>query len=377
MLLLSGILNTISNFKWTMIGKRSERIQYIDALRGFTMILVVFAHVETFGFFNFGYETFVGRLFQAFRMPLFFFISGFIAYKKDRIWSRETCLQLAKKKALIQVIPALFFGLIYTYCSLHSDFSTFISDPSKLGYWFTFVLLEMFLIYYTLSGVSFAISRKIRWHETTVTVIVLVLSAIVCYLLKLPLKLIPLLDTIGNYTSLHYTFNYFIYFVFGVLFRQYFSFFLKLLDNKYFTAIVILLFAAIFFFSSDLLIHNNGGNIIIKVAITILETILGFLGILIVFTFFRKYSSSFESSTKLGGILQYIGKRTLDIYLLHYFFLARIPKIGDYLTMSNNVVIELSIGFILSIIIIGLCLCISNVIRVSPFLGKYLLGARE
>lgn len=360
-----------------MIDKRLGRIQYIDAMRGFTMILVVFAHVETFGFFNFGHETLVGRLFQSFRMPLFFFISGFIAYKKDRIWSRETCLQLAKKKTLIQVIPALFFGLIYTYCYLHSDFSAFISDASKMGYWFTFVLLEMFLIYYTLSGVSFAISKKIRWQESTIALILLVLSAGACYLLKLPLKLIPLLDTIGNYTSLHYTFEYFVYFVFGVLFRQYSIVFVKLIDNQYFTAIVILLFATIFFFSSDLFINHNDGNIIIKVITTILETTLGFLGIFIVFTFFRKYSASFESSTKLGRGLQYIGRRTLDIYLLHYFFIARFSKIGAYLIMSNNVVVELSLGFILSIIIIGMCLCISNVIRISPFLGKYLFGARE
>lgn len=360
-----------------MIDKRSKRIQYIDALRGFTMILVVFAHVETFCFFKFGYETFIGRLFQSFRMPLFFFISGYIAYKKDRIWSIKTCWHLARKKISIQVIPTLFFGLIYTYCYLRSDFSTFISDASKMGYWFTFVLLEMFLIYYTLNGVSYVICKKMRWPESTVVMILLVLTAVVCYLLKLPLKLIPLLDTIGNYTSLHYTFNYFVYFVFGVLFRSYYNFFLSLIDNKYFNAIVILFFAAIFFFSSDLLINTNNRDTLIKVVITILETVLGFLGILIVFTFFRKNSASFDSSTKLGVMLQYVGRRTLDVYLLHYFFLAPIPKIGEYLTVSNNVVIELSLGFILSIFIVGLCLCISNVIRVSPFLGKYLFGARE
>ena len=56
----------------------TKRLEYIDALRGFTMILVVFAHI-----INYGYhitdakaetmDTF-NNLFIRFRMPLFFFI---------------------------------------------------------------------------------------------------------------------------------------------------------------------------------------------------------------------------------------------------------------------------------------------------------------
>jgi fucose 4-O-acetylase-like acetyltransferase len=57
---------------------KKERIQYIDALRGFTMLLVVFAHVETFSFQYMENATFLGEFFKLFRMPLFFFISGFI-----------------------------------------------------------------------------------------------------------------------------------------------------------------------------------------------------------------------------------------------------------------------------------------------------------
>ena len=65
----------------------TKRLEYIDALRGFTMILVVFAHI-----INYGYhitdakaetmDTF-NNLFIRFRMPLFFFISGFVLYLKS------------------------------------------------------------------------------------------------------------------------------------------------------------------------------------------------------------------------------------------------------------------------------------------------------
>lgn len=61
----------------------AQRIGYIDALRGFTMLLVVFSHIETFCYnipFN---ESILSSLFITFRMPMFFFISGYIAYKKE------------------------------------------------------------------------------------------------------------------------------------------------------------------------------------------------------------------------------------------------------------------------------------------------------
>lgn len=71
----------------------AQRIGYIDALRGFTMLLVVFSHIETFCYdipFN---ESILSSLFITFRMPMFFFISGYIAYKKE-LWN----LNIYKKK---------------------------------------------------------------------------------------------------------------------------------------------------------------------------------------------------------------------------------------------------------------------------------------
>lgn len=354
---------------------KKERIQYIDALRGFTMILVVFHHVECFGFFNFSYESVIGQLFQSFRMPLFFFISGFIAYKKNRVWNASTIGSLLKKKMLVQIIPALFLGLIYTYIFLHRDFKEFVTDPAKLGYWFTFVLLEMFVIYYFVSGISHLLSKKTRLSEPILTTWLLILTALCLYLLKSLFNVVPLLDSIGNYTSLHNTLKYFMYFVFGVLSRQYQQEFENIIDNKYVSAIVLFLFSTTFYLSLQKphLIFLPG--IMAKVYETSVKLIPGFLGIVIVYAFFRKYAHSFTNSTKLGNMLQYIGRRTLDIYVLHYFFLPHLPEVGDFLISSNNMILELFVGIGLSLLIIGVCLCISNIIRISSVLSKILLGS--
>jgi fucose 4-O-acetylase-like acetyltransferase len=88
------------------------------------------------------------------------------------------------------------------------------------------------------------------------------------------------------------------------------------------------------------------------------------------------YQNSFVSTKKVGKALQYIGKRTLDIYLIHYFFIPYLPQIRTIIS-GNNVVLELVIVGGLSLIVIAVCLIVSNILRTSPILAKYLFGAKE
>ena len=89
--------------------QNSHRIEYIDALRGITMILVVFNHVELFSF-KISPALIANEVFMSFRMPLFFFISGFIGYKAGVEWTRKTWWAMSKKKLMVQLIPTFFFG---------------------------------------------------------------------------------------------------------------------------------------------------------------------------------------------------------------------------------------------------------------------------
>ncbi len=80
----------------------------------------------------------------------------------------------------------------------------------------------------------------------------------------------------------------------------------------------------------------------------------------------------------IGRILQYIGKRTLDVYLLHYFFLPRnLDIVGDFFFTNSNPSIEFFCSFLLAIIVVGLCLVVSNVIRTSDTLAHWLFGVKK
>ena len=79
----------------------------------------------------------------------------------------------------------------------------------------------------------------------------------------------------------------------------------------------------------------------------------------------------------MGSALQFIGKRTLDVYMLHYFLLPHLPQIGKYIQEGHNATLEITLGVLISLIIIGLCLVISAILRTSPLLAKYLFGVNK
>lgn len=56
----------------------TKRINYIDRMKGFAILVVVLAHVFLFSF-DMG-DSLVFRFCASFEMPLFMFVSGFVAY---------------------------------------------------------------------------------------------------------------------------------------------------------------------------------------------------------------------------------------------------------------------------------------------------------
>ena len=79
--------------------------------------------------------------------------------------------------------------------------------------------------------------------------------------------------------------------------------------------------------------------------------------------------------TRFGNGLQFIGRRTLDIYLLHYFFLPKLPMVGEFFRLNrHNFVLDTTASLAVALLVVCFCIITSQLLRVSPFFKKYLFG---
>lgn len=358
----------------TNTGKK--RIGWIDALRGFTMILVVFSHVEISGMGMEPGYTGVNDLLRIFRMPLFFFVSGFIAYRPDESWNWGYYRGNMLKKLRVQVIPMLFFGLIYAvFYYSHSQGETpsnsvgvFFNDAQKLGYWFTEVLLGMFIIYFT---VSLALNRC----RLAVRQSVLAALAIGMFALAYGSTTQFANNRLANWFCLYYLFLYFQFFFFGNLVSCYRERVFRWFENQYVSGAVLLLFAGLYAYYCTR--YDVQQDYIVTHVSKLTAEAIRFLGIITVVMVFRHFERFFSTETRIGRGLQYIGQRTLDIYLIHYFLIPSLPALGLYFGLGGNMVLETTTAVALSLLVIAFCLIISNIIRISPFLAYWLLGVKR
>jgi len=130
---------------------KKTRLEWLDALRGFTMILVVAFHVSQSGFTENIHHSSSPPFLVLFRMPLFFFVSGFLAYKSSLVWDFPTLRTLLAKKVRVQTVPTVIFFLFAMAVLGSSFYPTMMKNlqsVTKGGYWFTIVLLYMFIVYY-------------------------------------------------------------------------------------------------------------------------------------------------------------------------------------------------------------------------------------
>ncbi len=231
-----------------------------------------------------------------------------------------------------------------------------LARPTKGGYWFTWVLLQMFLVYYALC-------------KRTVSVWVLwILSIGVYATIYMPKVFTYHKDVFFQASSLIQTMKFMQFFLFGNLLHRYWDRVQRIFDSPWFfpliTVIAFVCCADIFRWHTLRLMWTN-----------IPRTLSMYCLLLMVVMFFRHYQEWFVNSQPVGRTLQYVGTRTLDIYLLHFIVMPKLKVVGTWLNANQpNFLLDIICSIGVAIPVIALCCLISHVLRVSPLFSKYLFG---
>lgn len=332
-------------------------------MRGFTMFLVVMAHCATFCMGISDGNIYL-QVFQSFRMPLFFFISGFVFFKHDRYWDAKVSWQFLRKKFSVQILAPFLFFIAYAYI-FDLDLLYGILSPFKLGYWFTFTLFEFYFIYILLeillNNLKAALSLKRNIVHLSIAMAFMILSH------TRVLNILPMSEFVG-FLGISQWYLY-LYFVLGAIVRNNYPRFIKILDSSSFLPICLLVFISLFVFDEYTKVFGVNYITMVAKALT---------GIVIIWAFFRKNESCLCKDSKLGSLFQYVGRRTLDIYLLHYFLLPRgLSPFLNTIHEFNAPLIELIVAMTLAVVVLLFSLLCSSILRTSPTLSSFLFGSKN
>lgn len=339
-----------------------NRIGYIDAARGAAMLMVVFSHVLLF---SFGKATSPGfnDLFSLVMLPMLFFISGYLSMRRFNAGFKSV-LAYIWKKFLALVIPTIIFHIIFSLV-IESGYLVWI-DKAKQGFWFTYTLFFYCFVYavgdYLLSKV--VDDKVLVWIGT-------VFSFLLYGFAKFSLSNAcawngSVASNLLGYANL----QYFIYFYLGLVLCNNREAFFKIIDNSKIMALIASLFLSLFLF-----LEVVDADVLAPSILSIFKTLSCLFGIVALFAFFRRYDHYFTKGTLIGRVLQTIGIYSFDIYILHLFFIRfDMSVFGFFLVRHNNPIIELFLGMLYALMIIGICLAISNFIRCSDTLAKLLFG---
>lgn len=330
-------------------------------MRGLAIFIVVMYHsyavfsgIEPGGFS-------ICTFLVSFSMPLFFFISGFVLYKKDVEWTSKEIIRFVKNKSLPTIISPCIF--LFVICLVSgTSFVHSLGEDMKRGYWFTLTLFEYYIFYIILAKTS----KALRLKGYAEDIFLLSCSALLFFIIRndditATLNGSKLLSAIGTQTWL-----FFFYLILGTRIRKYYNCFEELMKSKYFTLCCVATFitSSMAFYAYD-------------IRHLALEFVNVVSGTIVILCLFRKHQDTLSSQTRTGRAAIYLGQHTLDIYFIHYFFFLNASEFLKPLYLyTQSSVVELFVSIAVATCIILCSLGVSSVLSLNSALAHILFGTK-
>lgn len=163
--------------------------------------------------------------------------------------------------------------------------------------------------------------------------------------------------------------KYLQFFTAGLLVRKFWESVTKVLANEKFFNCAFVLFVVLF-----IIMYIEGlPNVVYKL---IHDVVIRYVGAAVVFSIFFHEREKLNEPDK-AKVLKFIGRRTLDIYLIHNFFVPNLSFMLPALEHGNQVIIELLVSVMTTALIVTVCLAVSWIIRRSDTLAWYCFGVSK
>lgn len=327
---------------------------HIDGLKGIAILLMVMAHALAWSYpdiqflsyrfcdmttleFN---SPFVWKIIYSFHMPLLFAVSGFLFYKPIS-YDWNTSKNLLNKRVIRILIPYIATGgLVYFL-------------KGYFGYWF----LQILFVVNVLVVIEFLILYYLKVPKKIELLSHLLLYGALFVVCKL-IDHISMPTELNNISGLN---GYYLAFMLGVLIRKHAAF-EEYLSNKLGS------FCCFFGYIIVFVLANSKFHI----------PFVGILTPILAIAFLYSTCKKCDFLNGVGKILVLIGKKSLDIYILHLFFVMPFQEVGSYILQQPYFPMSVSLQIIYSLTISAIAIYLSivfaNLLKKNQILSKLIFG---
>ena len=313
-----------------------NRIQWIDSLKGFLILLVVMGHMN---YASYPSKTMLFNVIYSFHMAVFIFLSGFVI--------SELSLQKLYRKIRAYMFPFFLWGTLFSLLKTgNSVYWLFLQN--KYYFWYLLVLFYcVFIVYF----IQF-ISHHIRLDYKTLIFFIGGGQVAVLFLID---RIIP--QTINDVFCFRALCVNFPFFLLGHICRTNERIFSFICRNSIYTWALILYIPLLY-------LTTKSGNPLFRVMTAL-------CAIIVLVQFFKDRDLGF-----IGKNLATIGFHSLNVYLFHGFFLSmfNLELLSSWVGRTSNYAIELIILFLISLFVAVLAIWAGLLVQHSSILSKYLYG---
>lgn len=337
------------------------RLHYFDILKGIAIVMVVMGHVLTMCIREIDRAS-AFKLISVIHMPLFFFISGWMSGRPTTGSQLPTIAKRFRQLIVPMVVVSSLWIWYFPHSGLqsplNSSFAGLWGNEWKNGYWFTLVLFEIIVLWSVINRLKGQLKPS--------------LCALVIWAVLLAVwQLVP--AEAAKYASLELTVRFWPVFCFGAIAGRG-DWFNRAAACHSAITVSILALSALLYYACYPWEFTFIGTIGQEIIMTLMHCCLAIVAVALV----RPWSERSFADSHGGAwarMWSYIGRNSLAIYLLHYFFLFPLGCIRGVLESVNLAPVPLlAVAAAVAALIVATTLGANRIISLSPLLSSLLTG---